>query len=196
MTLLGDRLALLARTRQHHLVVDEVLAVGKTHQHVGTMHVAGVDVAPSRTARSRIAGLRRTSACCRAAASGLRIPASARMESCSIATRLRSLHRRLERCARMLAAVPPESVPVMSRTRPLTRAAGAPNAFFASSCAQNTPSSNGSESKPQENTMRAPLVLRRRLMLHRSSAASRSARRRDRNSRRRRPTQAASRSAP
>ena len=41
---------------------------------------------------------------------------------------------------------PPEKVPFMSRTRPFTRGAGAPNAFFASSCAQNAPSSNGSES--------------------------------------------------
>ena len=57
--------------------------------------------------------------------------------------------------ARPLAAVPPENVPRMSRTRPLTRAVGAPNTRFASSCTKKAPSSNGTESKPQENTMRA-----------------------------------------
>ena len=97
-----------------------------------------------------------------------------------IATRLRSLAT-ASNVALALAAVPPESVPRMSRTRPLTRAAGAPNTRLASSCTKNAPSSNGTESKPQENTMRAPLPWpppRAR----RSSAASRPARRRDRNS--------------
>ena len=54
--------------------------------------------------------------------------------------------------------MPPENVPRMSRTRPLTREAGAPNTRLASSCTKNAPSSNGTESKPQENTMRAPLA--------------------------------------
>ena len=56
-----------------------------------------------------------------------------------------------------LASVPPENVADMSRTRVLTRLAAAPKTFFASSCTKNTPSSNGMESKPQENMMRAPL---------------------------------------
>ena len=63
----------------------------------------------------------------------------------SMVTRLKSLIV-ASTMARMLAAVPPESVPLILRTRPFTRAAGAPKAFFASSWAQNTPSSNGSES--------------------------------------------------
>ena len=57
-----------------------------------------------------------------------------------------------------LAAVPPDRVPRMSRTRPLTRKAGVPNTRLASSCTKKAPSSNGTESNPHENTMRAPLA--------------------------------------
>ena len=48
------------------------------------------------------------------------------------ATRLKSFAA-ASKIARMLAAVPPENVPFMSRTRPFTRDAGAPNTFFACS---------------------------------------------------------------
>jgi hypothetical protein len=57
-----------------------------------------------------------------------------------------------------LAAVPPEKVPFILRTRPRTRFAGWPKRAFISVCSRNTPRSNGIESKPHENTMRAPLA--------------------------------------
>ena len=57
-----------------------------------------------------------------------------------------------------LAAVPPENVPFILRTRPRTRLAGPPKLAFISFCSISTPRSNGMESKPQENTMRAPLA--------------------------------------
>ena len=38
------------------------------------------------------------------------------------------------------------------------KASGAPNTRLASCCTKYAPSSNGTESKPQENTMRAPLA--------------------------------------
>src|SRR3954447_21427721 len=60
-------------------------------------------------------------------------------------TRLGSLAA-AENSAFMLAAVPPENVPFIVRTRPFTRETGAPNTFLAVSWQQNTPSSNGSES--------------------------------------------------
>src|SRR5580698_5085930 len=41
---LGLGLTLLARARHLHLVVDKILTVRKTQQHVGAMHVARVDV--------------------------------------------------------------------------------------------------------------------------------------------------------
>src|ERR1700675_2975659 len=72
------------------------------------------------------------------------------------ATRLRSFAAAAN-VALTLAAVPPENVAVMARTRPLTRLTGAPRVFFAICWQNNTPSSKGSESKPQENTIRAPL---------------------------------------
>ena len=57
-----------------------------------------------------------------------------------------------------LAAVPPENVPFILRTRPRTRGAGAPKRLTIWSCSISTPRSNGMESKPQLNTMRAPLA--------------------------------------
>ena len=57
-----------------------------------------------------------------------------------------------------LAAVPPEKVPFILRTRPRTRLAGWPKRERISFCSIHTPMSNGMESKPQENTMRAPLA--------------------------------------
>jgi hypothetical protein len=57
-----------------------------------------------------------------------------------------------------LAAVPPEKVPFILRTRPRTRLAGGRTAASSRSCSINTPRSNGIESKPHENTMRAPLA--------------------------------------
>ncbi len=60
-----------------------------------------------------------------------------------------------------LAAVPPEKVPFILRTRPRTRLAGWPKRAFISVCNISTPRSNGIESKPQENTIRAPLALAR-----------------------------------
>src|SRR5437867_13401619 len=74
----------------------------------------------------------------------------------SKATRLKSFAAAAN-VAFMLAAVQPENVHYIARTRPLTRLTGAPRVFFAASWQKNTPSSKGSESKPQENTMRAPL---------------------------------------
>ena len=56
-----------------------------------------------------------------------------------------------------LAAVPPENVPFILRTRPRTRCAGLPKRWVISSCTINTPKSKGLESKPQEKTKRAPL---------------------------------------
>ncbi len=61
------------------------------------------------------------------------------------ATRLRSLAA-AEKIAFMLAAVPPDSVPFMTRTRPFIRLTGAPSSFFAVSWQKKTPSSNGIES--------------------------------------------------
>src|SRR5258706_7558985 len=72
------------------------------------------------------------------------------------ATRLKSLAAAAN-VALMLAAVPPENVPFMARTRPLTRLTGAPKIFFAVFSQKNTPSSNGSESQPHGNTIPAPL---------------------------------------
>ena len=57
-----------------------------------------------------------------------------------------------------LAAVPPEKVPFILRTRPRTREAGVPKRCCISPCSINTPRSKGMESKPQENTIRAPLA--------------------------------------
>ena len=57
-----------------------------------------------------------------------------------------------------LAAVPPEKVPFILRTRARTRLAGLPKRACISCCSIHTPRSNGIESKPQENTMRAPLL--------------------------------------
>ena len=74
-----------------------------------------------------------------------------------IVMRLRSLAT-ASNVALALAAVPPESVPRMSRTRPLTRETDAPNTRLASVWTKNAPSSNGSESKPHENKIRAPLA--------------------------------------
>src|SRR6266550_9499552 len=53
-----------------------------------------------------------------------------RLKSCAAAAKV----------AFMLAAVPPENVPFMARTRPLTRLTGAPRIFFAVSWQKNTPS--------------------------------------------------------
>ena len=61
--------------------------------------------------------------------------------------------------ARKLARVPPDQTPFMPRTRPLTRLQGAPVRSMACCCRKNTPRSKGMESNPQENTMRAPLLL-------------------------------------
>ena len=58
-----------------------------------------------------------------------------------------------------LAAVPPEKVPCIARTRPLTRGAGLPWRVIASSCSISTPRSKGIESNPLEKQMRAPLAL-------------------------------------
>ncbi len=58
-----------------------------------------------------------------------------------------------------LAAVPPENVPCIARTRPFTRGAGAPNRATASFWSISTPRSKGIESKPLEKQMRAPLAL-------------------------------------
>jgi hypothetical protein len=58
-----------------------------------------------------------------------------------------------------LAAVPPEKPPFIPRTRPFTRATGPPSRALAASCRNQTPSSKGMESKPHENTIRAPLFL-------------------------------------
>src|ERR1700686_2935547 len=74
----------------------------------------------------------------------------------SSATRLRSFAAAAN-VALTLAAVPPENVAVMARTRPLTRLTGAPRVFFATCWQNNTPGLTGVESKPQENTIRAPL---------------------------------------
>ena len=78
--------------------------------------------------------------------------------SLRIDTRLRSCAT-ASKVTLALAEVPPENFQLRSRTRPLTRGAGAPNTRLASSCTKNAPSSNGMESKPQENMMRAPLAL-------------------------------------
>ena len=58
-----------------------------------------------------------------------------------------------------LASVPPDQVPFIPRTRPLTRGTTAPSCSTAACCTKYTPKSNGIESKPQENTIRAPLTL-------------------------------------
>ena len=59
--------------------------------------------------------------------------------------------------ARPLAAVPPDSPPRIARIRPFTRGTTPPSFALAVSWAKKTPSSKGMESKPQENTIRAPL---------------------------------------
>ncbi len=56
-----------------------------------------------------------------------------------------------------LAAVPPEKPPFIRRTRPFTLGTGAPKRALAISSTKKAPSSKGMESKPQENTMRAPV---------------------------------------
>ena len=61
--------------------------------------------------------------------------------------------------ASKLANVPPEKPPFILRTRPRTESAGAPKRSCMVCCKKKTPRSNGMESKPQENTMRAPLCL-------------------------------------
>ena len=61
--------------------------------------------------------------------------------------------------ARMEAMVPPENVPFMARTRPLTVAIGWPVLAMACCCSRYAPKSNGRESKPQLCTMRAPDAL-------------------------------------
>ena len=58
-----------------------------------------------------------------------------------------------------LAAVPPEKVPCIARTRPLTRGAGEPWRFTASCCSISTPRSKGIESNPLEKQIRDPLLL-------------------------------------
>ena len=63
------------------------------------------------------------------------------------------------RVAFRLATVPPEALPFMWRTRPFTRGAGMPKRAFAASCSVQTPRSKEMESNPQENTMRAPVLL-------------------------------------
>ncbi len=55
-----------------------------------------------------------------------------------------------------LAAVPPEKVPRIARTRPWTWPSGAPKRSTARSWRKRTPRSKGIESKPLENRMRAP----------------------------------------
>ena len=55
-----------------------------------------------------------------------------------------------------LAAVPPEKVPSIERTRPRILVAGLPYRFFISCCSIQTPRSNGMESKPQEKQICAP----------------------------------------
>src|SRR4029078_7697459 len=75
--------------------------------------------------------------------------------SFNIETRLRSLAA-AAKVALMLAKVPPENVPFIARTRPVTPLAGAPRTRFAVCWQKYTPSSKGSESKPQENTILAP----------------------------------------
>jgi hypothetical protein len=93
--------------------------------------------------------------------------------------------------------VPPEKVPFILRTRPRTRRAGWPKRVCMACCRNSTPRSKGIESKPQENTMRAPLA-RARPRARRSCGASRPARRtgpRSRRRRRRRPPPARCRRA-
>src|SRR3990167_8848171 len=58
-----------------------------------------------------------------------------------------------------LAIVPPDAPPAILRTRPLTRGAGWPWRRTASACKNRTPRSNGIESNPQLNVMRAPEAL-------------------------------------
>ena len=58
-----------------------------------------------------------------------------------------------------LANVPPEKVPFIERTRPFTRGTVLPSVANACCCKKKTPKSKGTESKPQEKTMRAPLFL-------------------------------------
>jgi hypothetical protein len=56
----------------------------------------------------------------------------------------------------MLAIVPPDAPPLSRLTRILTRVAGTPHVAFACCCRNQTPMSEGTESKPQQCTMRAP----------------------------------------
>ena len=55
-----------------------------------------------------------------------------------------------------LAAVPPEKVPCMVRTRPRTRGAGEPCRATPSFCSMRTPRSKGMESKPDEKVILEP----------------------------------------
>ena len=57
-----------------------------------------------------------------------------------------------------LAAVPPEKVPCIARTRPRMRGAGLPKRSTQAFWVIITPRSKGIESKPDEKQMRAPLA--------------------------------------
>ena len=153
-------LPFVPRPRQHHLVVDEIPAIRESHQHVGAMDVARVQRRHSKRGGPGLQVFLENGLVA-ARLFGPSKPGVNAKGSLRIDTRLRSCAT-ASKVTLALAEVPPENFQLRSRTRPLTRGAGAPNTRRASSCTKNAPSSNGMEFEAAgEHDARAARLRRR-----------------------------------